>query len=273
MGRDRSCNSGVAGRRWRVPRQRRAERAVVSGHDRSGSCVGHARPGECRFARAIRVAGVAEVEESPVRWRRRVERRRLVPAGATGVLLNVTAVGATAEGFVSIRPGDATGAPFDVEPELLGERDVAELRPGGAADHGCQRWADRHHLRRARCGRSDNGCVDRCHGVLRRGRAGGLAAGPAGPAGPPVLPVLLVPPVLPVRGTRRWSKVLPDASRRPTTGASLNRNTIGSPVAELRSGPEPAAGALELLTAPAPGLPDRHRTRTIAWCHRWEPAV
>jgi hypothetical protein len=35
----------------------------------------------------------------------------VVPTGATGVLLNVTAVGATANGFISIRPGDATGAP------------------------------------------------------------------------------------------------------------------------------------------------------------------
>jgi hypothetical protein len=35
----------------------------------------------------------------------------VVPSGATGVLLNVTAVGASADGFISIRPGDATGAP------------------------------------------------------------------------------------------------------------------------------------------------------------------
>jgi hypothetical protein len=34
-----------------------------------------------------------------------------VPAGATGVLLNVTVHVPTAAGFVSIRPGDATGAP------------------------------------------------------------------------------------------------------------------------------------------------------------------
>jgi len=34
----------------------------------------------------------------------------VVPTGATGVLLNVTPVGATADGFISIRPGDATGA-------------------------------------------------------------------------------------------------------------------------------------------------------------------
>jgi len=35
----------------------------------------------------------------------------VVPTGATGVLLNVTSVSATANGFISIRPGDATGAP------------------------------------------------------------------------------------------------------------------------------------------------------------------
>ena len=35
----------------------------------------------------------------------------VVPAGATGVLLNVTVVQPTAAGFVSVRPGDASGAP------------------------------------------------------------------------------------------------------------------------------------------------------------------
>jgi hypothetical protein len=34
-----------------------------------------------------------------------------VPAGSTGVLLNVTVVTPTADGFLSVRPGDATGAP------------------------------------------------------------------------------------------------------------------------------------------------------------------
>jgi len=34
-----------------------------------------------------------------------------VPAGATGVLLNVTVVGPSAAGFLTVRPGDATGAP------------------------------------------------------------------------------------------------------------------------------------------------------------------
>jgi hypothetical protein len=35
----------------------------------------------------------------------------VVPGGATSVVLNVTTVGATADGFVSVRPADAPGAP------------------------------------------------------------------------------------------------------------------------------------------------------------------
>lgn len=35
----------------------------------------------------------------------------VVPAGATSVVLNVTAVNATADGFISVRPADAPGAP------------------------------------------------------------------------------------------------------------------------------------------------------------------
>jgi len=35
----------------------------------------------------------------------------VVPAGATGVLLNVTVVAPSAAGFLSVRPGDATGVP------------------------------------------------------------------------------------------------------------------------------------------------------------------
>lgn len=37
--------------------------------------------------------------------------KTVVPIGATGVLLNVTAVRTSANGFVSVRPGDASGAP------------------------------------------------------------------------------------------------------------------------------------------------------------------
>ena len=37
--------------------------------------------------------------------------KTVVPEGATGVLLNVTPVSASADGFIAIRPGDATGRP------------------------------------------------------------------------------------------------------------------------------------------------------------------
>ena len=37
--------------------------------------------------------------------------KTVVPTGATGVLLNVTGFNASANGFISIRPGDAVGAP------------------------------------------------------------------------------------------------------------------------------------------------------------------
>lgn len=37
--------------------------------------------------------------------------RTVVPAGASGVVLNVTAVNPAADGWISVRPGDATGAP------------------------------------------------------------------------------------------------------------------------------------------------------------------
>ena len=83
------------------------------------------------------------------------------------MLLNVTAVGATAEGFISIRPGDATGAPktsnlnFSVNETSPNSVQVALPTTGANAG------TDRHHLRRPRYRRSDNGCVDRCHGVLR----------------------------------------------------------------------------------------------------------
>ncbi len=39
------------------------------------------------------------------------EDKIVVPVGATGVVLNATAVGPTGGGFVSVRPGDATGFP------------------------------------------------------------------------------------------------------------------------------------------------------------------
>ena len=58
------------------------------------------------------VAGTLKVTGSiPTATSSGVVNAVVVPAGATAVVLNVTAVNPTAGGFVSLRPGDATGAP------------------------------------------------------------------------------------------------------------------------------------------------------------------
>ena len=58
------------------------------------------------------VAGTLKVTGSiPTATTSGVVNAVVVPAGATAVVLNVTAVNPTAGGYVSLRPGDATGAP------------------------------------------------------------------------------------------------------------------------------------------------------------------
>jgi hypothetical protein len=53
----------------------------------------------------------------------------VVPTGATGVLLNVTAVSPTANGFLSIRPADAPGAPTTSSLNVVS----GEILPNGVA--------------------------------------------------------------------------------------------------------------------------------------------
>jgi YVTN family beta-propeller protein len=58
------------------------------------------------------VAGTLKVTGSiPTATSNGVVNAVVVPAGATAVVLNVTAVNPTSGGYVSLRPGDATGAP------------------------------------------------------------------------------------------------------------------------------------------------------------------
>ena len=64
--------------------------------------VGLADPFVSAVSQKLQVTGSVATSTGP---------RTVVPSGATGVLLNVTVVRPTAAGFVSIRPGDATGAP------------------------------------------------------------------------------------------------------------------------------------------------------------------
>ena len=66
--------------------------------------------------------------------------RVVVPAGATGVLLNVTAVLPTGAGFISVRPGDATGAPstsnLNVAPGDIVPNQVTVAIPTSGANKG-----------------------------------------------------------------------------------------------------------------------------------------
>ena len=53
-------------------------------------------------ARKLTVTGTIDTSEGA---------KQVVPAGATAIVFNVTAVRPSADGFVSVRPGDATGVP------------------------------------------------------------------------------------------------------------------------------------------------------------------
>ena len=68
---------------------------------RNGNDVGLAGPFVSAVAQKLQVTGSIPTATGA---------KTVVPAGATGVLLNVTPVGPTAAAFISIRPGDATGA-------------------------------------------------------------------------------------------------------------------------------------------------------------------
>ncbi len=58
--------------------------------------------------RKLQITGTIETYIEATKTRAQLE---VVPTGATGVLLNVTATAPTLGGFLSVRPGDATGVP------------------------------------------------------------------------------------------------------------------------------------------------------------------
>lgn len=68
--------------------------------------VGLRGPLAAGIGRKVQVAGGVDTIDVDIRTIREV-----VPVGASAVLLNVTAVGPTAAGFVSVRPGSASGTP------------------------------------------------------------------------------------------------------------------------------------------------------------------
>ena len=69
---------------------------------RDGNDIGLVGPFVSATPQKLQVTGMVETADGT---------KTVVPSGATGVLLNVTVVSPTASGFVSVRPGNAGGAP------------------------------------------------------------------------------------------------------------------------------------------------------------------
>lgn len=107
----------------------------------------------------------------------------VVPDGATGVLLNVTAVRPDAGGFVSIRPGDATGEPstsnLNVQAgSAIPNAVTVSLPTSGAAAGTIDIWYGTGND-----GARTNLLVD-IVGYTVEATGGSGATGPAGPVGP-----------------------------------------------------------------------------------------
>ena len=103
-----------------------------------------------------------------------------VPAGATGVLLNVTVVGPSAAGFVSVRPGDAAGSPstssLNFKANDLIPNSVQVGLPTGGVTAG---QIDITYDAFGQAGPTTDVLID----VVGYLVAGGAGTGPAGPAG------------------------------------------------------------------------------------------
>jgi hypothetical protein len=136
-----------------------------------------------------------------------------VPAGATGVLLNVTVVGPTADGFVSVRPGDAARAPSTSSlnfsaGDLIPNSVQVGLPTAGANTGQIDITYDAYGV----AGPTTDVLID----VVGYMVAGGTGTVPPSPAGP----------------STRWAKVAANASGATllngTGVASVGRFTAGS---------------------------------------------
>lgn len=154
-----------------------------------------------------------------------------VPDGATGIVANVTAVSPATIGWVSVRPGDATGIPTTssinfTSPGAIEPNSVTVGIPttGPAAGqlnlyfHGTAPGATTHLL------------VDIVGYYLAGGQGGTGPAGPAGPAGPPGGPGPAGPAGPTSRisatdiATLRWDK---DPGRRATISLGASDSPVG----------------------------------------------
>ncbi len=117
-----------------------------------------------------------------------------VPAGATGVFLNVTVVGPTADGFLSVRPGDAAGAPSTSSLNFKAGDIVPNSVQVGLPTAGAN--AGKIDITFDAFG-SPGPTTEVLIDVVGYTVAGGAGTGPAGPAGPVNL---------------RWAKVSANSS-------------------------------------------------------------
>jgi hypothetical protein len=151
----------------------------------------------------------------------------VVPAGATGVLLNVTVVAPSAAGFLSVRPGDATGVPstsslnFDAGDIVPNAVQVA-LPTSGANAGQVNITFDAY----GQTGPTTDVLAD-VVGYLLEGGAG--TPGPQGPPGPQGVPG----PAGPVN--LRWAKVFANSARAELlSGSGVNSvNRVGTGVIEV----------------------------------------
>lgn len=109
----------------------------------------------------------------------------VVPAGATGVEMNVTVVAPSAAGFLSVRPADAAGAPstssLNVAAGDIVPNAVSVRLPTAGADAGTiELTFDAYGL----SGPTTDVLVDVVGYYMEGGGAGAGPTGPSGPAGP-----------------------------------------------------------------------------------------
>lgn len=172
-----------------------------------------------------------------------------VPAGATGVMLNVTVVEPTAAGFVSVRPGDATGAPstssLNVEAGDIVPNSVQVALPTAGANAG---QIDITYDAYGVSGPTTEVLVDVvCYMV-----AGGASTGPAGPAGP----------VGPAGSAVAYGQVAP-ATPSLVAARSMNLDAVTRPFPGIYC-LGVASELVPLVFAPG-GQPTRIMLATVEW--------
>ncbi len=174
--------------------------------------VGLTGPFVTAVARNLKVTGTVAISTGPTTSTTAI----VVPEGASAVVMNVTAVSPTASGFVSVRPGNATGEPttsnLNVVPADIAPNSVTVELPT-AANNG--------ELNLYYLGNATGATTDLLIDLVGYYVAGGVPgpAGPpgaTGPAGPPGIRGLSAWDVIP-SGTTLTGEAMFDSDHGPDT--------------------------------------------------------